>query len=407
MKTFLVAAALTIAASSLLAQSDAAGFRERALSHNARNETTQALAALDAGLKRWPADPGLLAAKGQIYWRLLRTRSAERALFEATKSPAFAAEANYWLGRIYVFKGWQAEGAFPGWHEQVEYRPRAIEVLSAARDLRPEWDPPRAALAEIAAGPPTTAPRDDAVAKLDAQLAAFASQQTVPLADLQAAIKARLALRPDPMSHAAAANLLLARQADLGRVQEIALAGREAGERFIRENEDSYKLDGKVQGSLDRNAATFADLAGWAAYLEKRPAVAERRLAEAERLFRGVDVNNQLHLAQLSRDKGDLEVARDHYLNVLDLAAATPGVRQTARDAIAAIRRTQGEPADGFDAWLSDTLARRREERRRALVGNMEGTGAPPLRLRDLQGHAIDLEAERGNVVLLNFFSAW
>jgi hypothetical protein len=214
-------------------------------------------------------------------------------------------------------------------------------------------------------------------------------------------------LRPDPMSHAAAANLLLARQVDLARVEEIAQAGREAGERFIRENEDSYKLDGKVQGSLDRNAATFADLAGWAAYLQKRPAVAERRLAEAERLFRGVDVNNQVHLAQLSRDKGDLDVARDHYLNVLDLAAASPQVRETARDAIAAIRRAQGETAEGFDAWLSDTLARRREERRKALLASMEGKAAPPLRLQDLQGHPVDLDAERGNVVLLNFFSAW
>jgi tetratricopeptide (TPR) repeat protein len=407
MKTFLTAAAISIAVSALVAQSDAAGFRERALAHNARNETTQALAALDAGLKRSPSDPGLLAAKGQIYWRLLRTKSAEEALRKAAQSPEYAAEAQYWLGRIYLFKGWQAEGAFPGWHEQVEYRPRAIAAFTAARDLRPEWDLPRAALAEIAAGPATSAPPDVTIAKLDAQLAAFATQQTAPLADVQAAIKARLALRPDPMSHTAAANLLLARQVDLARVEEIAQAGREAGELFIRENEDSYKLDGKVQGSLDRNAATFADLAGWAAYLQKRPAVAERRLAEAERLFRGVDVNNQWHLAQLSRDKGDLDVALDHYLNVLDLAAASPQVRETARDAIAAIRRAQGETAEGFDAWLSDTLARRREERRKALLASMEGKAAPPLRLQDLQGHPVDLEAERGNVVLLNFFSAW
>ena len=35
------------------------------------------------------------------------------------------------------------------------------------------------------------------------------------------------------------------------------------------------------------------------------------------------------------------------------------------------------------------------------------GKPAPPLRLTDLQGHPVDLEAERGNVVLLNFFSAW
>jgi hypothetical protein len=407
MKLTLAAAAVVLVSQIAFAQSSASGFREQALAHNAHNETTQALASLDAGLKRWPSDPGLLAAKGQIYWRLLRTTSAEQALQQAAKSPAFAAEAQYWLGRIYFFKGWQAENAFPGWHEQVAYRPRAIAAFSAARELRPDWDLPRTALAEIQAGPAATAPPDDAVAKLDAQLSAFATQPNAPLADVRAAIDARLALRPDPMSHVAAANLLLARQADLARVEQIAEAGRIAGETFIRENEDSYKLDGKVQGSLDRNAATFADIAGWAAYLQKHTDVAERKLAEAERLFRGVDVTNQLHLAQLSRDKGELDVAREHYLNVLDLASATPAARQTARDAVAAIRTAEGESANGFDAWLDETLARKRDERRKALVDSMEGKPAPVLHLTDLQGHPVDLQAERGNVVLLNFFSAW
>ncbi len=31
----------------------------------------------------------------------------------------------------------------------------------------------------------------------------------------------------------------------------------------------------------------------------------------------------------------------------------------------------------------------------------------PALVLKDLQGNNVDLRAERGNVVLLNFFSAW
>ena len=108
--------------------------RERALALDSRNDTTAALAALDAGLKAAPADAGLLAAKGRIYWRLLRTASAEQALLIAAKSPAYAAEAQYWLGRIYFFKGWQAENAFPGWHEEVAYRPRALAAFTAARD---------------------------------------------------------------------------------------------------------------------------------------------------------------------------------------------------------------------------------------------------------------------------------
>lgn len=394
----------------LSAQSRATSFRERALAHHARNETAQALAAVDDGLKRWPEDAGLLAAKGQIYWRLLRTRSAELALLKAAQTPAFAAEAQYWLGRIYAFKGWQAEGAFPAWHEEIDYRPRAVAAFTTARDLRPDWDLPRAALAEINSaqlGPF----KDPAVDALDEELKRYAAMPTKPAADETAKVRAlidqRLALRPDPMSHAAAANLLLAWKIDLPRAEQIAEAGRAVGERFIRENESSYKLDGKVQGSLDRNAALFADLAGWAAYLQKRVAVAERRLAEAERLGRGADVNNQLHLGQLSRDRGNLDVAREHYLNVLTLAAAAPAARDSAREALVAIRAAEGENTAGFDAWLSTTLERRRDERRKALLDSMAGKPVPPLRLTDLQGHPVDLEAERGNVVLLNFFSAW
>jgi peroxiredoxin len=37
----------------------------------------------------------------------------------------------------------------------------------------------------------------------------------------------------------------------------------------------------------------------------------------------------------------------------------------------------------------------------------MQGRRVPALVLKDLQGHNVDLRAERGNVVLLNFFSAW
>ena len=58
-------------------------------------------------------------------WFAMRTRTAEQQFVAATKRPATAAEAHYWLGRIYDFKGNKAEGAFPGFHEEVSYRPRA------------------------------------------------------------------------------------------------------------------------------------------------------------------------------------------------------------------------------------------------------------------------------------------
>jgi len=46
-------------------------------------------------------------------------------------------------------------------------------------------------------------------------------------------------------------------------------------------------------------------------------------------------------------------------------------------------------------------------QRKNALISNMQGRKLPALVLKDLQGNTVDLRAERGNVVLLNFFAAW
>jgi hypothetical protein len=439
-------------------QNTAATARERALAADARNDTKSALAALDAGLEAAPNDAGLLAAKGRIYWRLLRTAAAEQALLTAAKTPAYAAEAQYWLGRIYFFKGWQAENAFPGWHEEVAYRPRAIAAFTAARDAKPDWYLPHVGLGDAlkadgkeaeanaeyakAAGlgrPDTSAETAafDAIKSAqqsqqwsvvversrafmiahkesprlvevyDALLAAYQAMPSAPAAEVRTAIDARIALRPDPMSYTLGATLLLARRADLPHVEQLAELGRGVGERFIRENESSYKLDGKVQGSLDRTAAAFADIAGWSAYLQKKLPLAEQRLAEAARLSRGLDATNQSHLGELSKAKGDLETARGHYLTVLGLAGATPSQREAAKSALADIRAKSGENPAEFETWLADALERERNERRKAVLSNMVGKPMPDLVLPDMQGKMVDLRGERGNVVLLNFFSAW
>jgi hypothetical protein len=440
-------------------QNAASAARERALAADARNDTNAALAALEAGLKATPNDAGLLAAKGRIYWRLLWTASAEQALLEASKSPAHAAEAQYWLGRIYLFKGWQAENAFPGWHEEVSYRPRAIAAFTAAREARPDWDLPHLGLAEAfkadgrdgeaqqaharaealgrRAAINDTETTADAIKALqqaqswpalierarpfaaahrhsprllevyDALLAAYQATPTAPAADVRPIVDARVALRPDPVAYALGANLLLARRADLPHVEALADAGRRAGERFVRENESSYKLDGKVQGTLDRTAAAFADLAGWSAFLQKNLPLAEKRLAEAARLSRGLDATNQSHLGELSNNKGDLETARGHYLTVLTLASATPPQREAAKTALKDIRAKSGENPAEFERWLTEALERERNERRKAVLSNVVGKPMPELVLPDMQGRSVDLRAERGNVVLLNFFSAW
>ena len=324
----------------------------------------------------------------------MRTKSAEQKLIAATKIPATAAQAHYWLGRIYDFKGNKAEGAFPGFHEEVSYRPRAEAEFKAAGTAKPEW------IAEGEAADSALKAADVAIAKLQADANASAPA-------IRAAIEARIKQRPDPMSYALGANLLLARKADLPFVLRLAADGTIAGERFIRENESSYKLDGKVLASLDRNAATFADIAGWALFLQGNVAGAEARLAEAARLFRNVDATNQLHLAELSGQKSDLETAREHYLTALGLAGITPPQREQAKTALAGVQAKSGESPAEFEKWLTATLDRKREERRKALVSNMAGKKLPALVLTDLQGHKVDLQAERGNVVLLNFFSAW
>lgn len=367
-------------------------YREAALKADAVFAT--ALSLLDEGLKKYPNDPGLLAAKGRIYWRLLRTNSAEQALIAASKSPAFGGEAHYFLGVIYDFKGNKAEGAYPGWHEEVSYRPRAVAAFARAGTPKPEW---------VAAGDRVAA----AVKEADAAIAAVAGSSG-PVGDrLWVAMAKRIEIRPDPAAYIANASILLARNVNLPIVLKFAAEGKIAGELFIRENESSYKLDGKVQASLDRNAAVFADIAGWALYLQGDLTAAEARLAEAARLYRNLDATNQLHLAELSRKKNDLENAREHYLTALGLAGITPPQLAEAKAQLADVQAKSGENPADFEKWLTATLDRKREERRKTLVTNMAGRRVPALVLKDLQGNNVDLRAERGNVVLLNFFSAW
>jgi hypothetical protein len=335
-------------------------------------------------------------------WFAMRTRSAEQSLIAATRIPATAAEAHYWLGRIYDFKGNKAEGAFPGFHEEVSYRPRAEAEFKAAGTPRPEW------ILEANGFENSLKQADAAISRLRAALEPF----TPPTAsEIRTAIEYRITLRPDPIAYIAGASLLLARNVDLPFALRLAADGKIAGERFIRENESSYKLDGKVQASLDRNAATFADIAGWALFLQSDFTGAEARLAEAARLFRNNDVNNQLHLGELSARKGDRNTAGDHYLNVIDLAYAdTVDARQQrarAQKELFALRGSTGESVDETKAWLSEMLDRKRQQRRNALVSNMQGRTLPALVLKDMQGNNVDLRAERGNVVLLNFFAAW
>jgi hypothetical protein len=315
-------------------------------------------------------------------------------LIAASKTPATAAEAQYWLGRIYDYKGNKAENAFPGFHEEIAYRPRAEAAFKAAGTPKPEW------VAEADAA-------ENAVKAADAAIARLQADDDASAADMRSAIEVRIKLRPDPIAYSTGANLMLARRAAQPFVLRLAAEGRIAGERFIGENESSYRLAGKVQGSLDRNAAAFADIAGWALFLQNDMKGAETRLAEAARLSRNNDTTNQLHLGQLSRTKDDLRTARDHYINVLTLAAATPAQREAATTALRDVQAKSGDNPMEFDNWLAATLESKKEERREAASKTMVGRKLPGVSFTDLSGKKVDLLAERGNVVLLNFFAAW
>ena len=407
--------------------------------------------------------------------RQFHTASALTGFARAAADPQVAADAWLGIGRIRAFRGWQAEGAFPGWHEEVDERPLALAAYRRAAELRPAWAEPYVAMGEAllldgrtadartaferaltlssghpaatrglarANGTPPADPDAEALAAIDAamkagqpavvvaQARAFITARPdnprivdaytrllsglqgwdeAPPAEIDAAIDARLALRPDPQAYSAAVNLLHAKGVRLDRARELAVAGMAAGERFITENASSYKLDGKVRASRDRNRAQFTDLLGWTAFLQGDLATAEQQLDEAARYSSGTDFLNQFHRGQLARQKGDTETARARYLDALALDAPAPlaALRVTAQSALTGLYAADGVSAEEATAAITRELDRRREDRRRALLASAIGRPLPRLPTTTVAGTPVDLLAERGNVTLLNFFAAW
>lgn len=420
-------------------------------------------------------DAASVLAQAERDRRNFHTASALRGFEQAAADPRVAPDAWLGIGRILTFRGWQAEGAFPGWHEEVDQRPLALAAYRRAAEMRPTWAEPHVAIGEAlmldgrtgeagaaferalalsaghpaatrglarAAGVPVADPDAEAIAAIEAAVKAGQSARQValarafiaarpdsprifdvyarllsglqgwadaPAAEIDAAIDGRLALRPDPQAYGAAINLLNARGVRLDRARELAGVGLAAGERFITENEPSYKLDGKVQASRDRNRAQFTDLLGWTAFLQGDLATAEQRLDEAARYSSGNDFLNQFHRGQLARRKGDAELARARFFDALSLDPPAPlaPLRQTAEAAIAEIYAVEGATAADATATIARELERRREERRRALLASAVGRPLPRLPTTTVAGTPVDLLAERGNVTLLNFFAAW
>ena len=62
----------------------------------------------------------------------------DRGVRRGRARPDTAAEAHEALGRVYTFKGWQQESAFPGWHDEPAYRDKALAELKAAVAADPD-----------------------------------------------------------------------------------------------------------------------------------------------------------------------------------------------------------------------------------------------------------------------------
>ncbi len=396
-------------------------------------------------------DPGRQALQdGERLWRLKRTRSALVSFEKAALSPASAtrAKAHERIGRIYLFKGAESEGAFPGWHEQVAFKEKALRAFDEALKLERTLEGARVgrfktlrALGRDPGPEPVVVPAADIAEELqlqklradkkyvevieqanrfaerfpesellppvyDALIEAEAATSTTSAESIGSAIERRVAAQPDPGAYVSGANLLLSRGA-LDRAAKLADGLVAAAETFIDENLDSYKLAQKASGALNRTRATAADIAGWVLFLKGDASGAEARLGEADRLFRGQDFTNQFHLAELLRKKGELKGARERYLSALSLTAGPEPQRVAARKALAQLEASQGQDPAGFTASLEADLERRREERRAEALHSMLDRAVPKLPLMALNGQPLDLSKLRGKVLLYKFFASW
>jgi len=341
--------------------------------------------------------------RGQRLWDQRLAKSAIAALESAARDRTTAAEAHEALGRLYMFKGWQQENIFPGWHDEPSFRARALAELRAAVAA----DPARASAQEAlrtaeafdAAESVDPAPLRPEIRALDAKIA---SAPNVP--DLLAAIEQRAAAQADPAPFFAGAQSLIDR-GEYDRAIAMAERGGTASDRFIDENLSAYQLTGKSHGSYARGRATAADLVGWAKFQKKDYAAARDKLMEAARLSQEQDFLNQFHLGELERAQNAPARARERYLTALSLAGGPPPLRQRATEALTGLQSANG--AGGFDAWLDTELTRRRDERKAEALNSLVDRPLPKLPLTTIDGRPYDAKSLQGKVLLLNFFASW
>ena len=247
----------------------------------------------------------------------------------------------------------------------------------------------------------------DRLAVHDALIEAYASTPDRPAETLLEAIDARIKARPDPAVFIAGGNALASRNARLDDVIRLGEASIPAAATFINENLGSYKMEGKVQGSLGRSRAAGTDLAGWAYFLKKDLPTATTKLEEADRLSRGADMANQYHLAELARAKGELDSARERYLTSLTSARAAAVARGGSQGARRRLCEARERPRRVRRLAQGRARSSHRRSARGWLVQSMLDRKLPPIAVTDMSGRQMHLNSLRGKVLLLNFFSSW
>jgi thiol-disulfide isomerase/thioredoxin len=347
-------------------------------------------------------------ARGRALWDQRLAKSAIAALDAASRDRSTAAEAHEMLGRIYTFKGWQQEAAFPGWHDEPSYRERALAELKAAVAADPArtsaQDALRVAEGFAAAEKVDPAPPRDEVKALDARLDSYRASPSAPVSEIVAAVEARAKAQADPAPYFTGAQILLDR-GEPDRAMAMAEQGVKASDRFIDENLSAYQMTGKSQGAYDRGRAAAADLIGWALFQKKDYAGAAARLEESARLSQNQDFVNQFHLGELARAQNAPDRARDYYVNALSLAGGPAPLRQRATQALAALPRSGSDAT--FETWLDTALSKRRDERKEAALKSLVDRPLPKLTLTTVDGRPYDASTLRGKVVLLDFFASW
>src|SRR5580765_6993555 len=167
--------------------------------------------------------------RGIALWDQRLAKSAVAALESAARSrptPAEAAEIHEALGRIYTFKGWQQESAFPGWHDEPGLRAKALAELKAAVAADPArtsaQEALRAAEGFAAADAVDPAPPRPDVRALDLKLQSFQAAGTAEaaaksgsdaaaVAEIVAAVEARARAQADPAPYFTGAQILIDR----------------------------------------------------------------------------------------------------------------------------------------------------------------------------------------------------